>query len=469
MFRSNSYRHSFLIGWLFRCGYFLGGVYWIAAPLVLYFFRDYWWLIPFTIVLVPGLLGLYIGILAIVTHSFKFLSLAGFSLSFSCFWVFFEFLRTELFTGFPWLAAGYSLVKWPTLIQSASLFGIFWLSFLVISISSGLFVLFSNGVRPFTKTWICFAVAGFCAANFIYGNARLRFNKTVLSKDMVKIIQPNIDGLITRTTMDADAERIIKLAKLVDESDHLLYVLLPESALNFFGSEKTFSKLLQNIPEKGYLLAGGDRREGYGTMIRTWISALVFNREGLLLDKYDKTHLVPFGEYIPLKTLAPTRLHPIVSTFLNDFLDFSRGTGPKTINVANKFSFSPLICYESLFPDNIIDLHNRPDLLINFTTDMWYGNTSGPYQHFDMSVLRGVEYGMPLIRVATTGISGITDQYGRILAKLDRGKQGVLYKNIPIRSGGSTLYSICGNILILSFLICILGSIIYARNNKLLQ
>lgn len=469
IFTSPSYIASFKSGSLFGAGYFLGGLYWIASPLLLYFLQDYWWLVPFAL-FAPMLLGLYIGILAMTLHAFRFLSAAAFAICFACTWVLFEILRTELFTGFPWLAAGYSLTKWPSLIQSASLFGVFGLSFIVSSIGATIFVLLSKKSSKMSKICIACLVLVISASNIFYGHARLNSSPTTLSEHMIKIIQPNIYGLISTKSAPAGAENMIELAKPDrNEMEKLLYIVMPESALNFFSSQAVFNKLLQNLPEQSYLLVGGDRIERNGAITKAWASVFAFNNKGIITEFYDKTHLVPFGEYLPFRNFISNNLHAVVSTFLTDFVDLSAGTGPRTLNPAGIFSFSPLICYESLFPTNIIDRNNRPTLLINFTTDMWYGITSGPYQHFDMSIMRAVEYGIPLIRSATTGISGVADPYGRVLAKLELGKRGAIHHKIPIHIAQQTLFSTYGNVLPISFLICIFVFVIYIRDNKYLR
>lgn len=469
IFTSSSYISSFKNGTLFGAGYFLGGLYWIASPLLLYFLQDYWHLVPFAL-FAPMLLGLYIGILAVALHTLRFLSAAAFAICFACAWVLFEILRTKLFTGFPWLAAGYSLTKWPSLIQSASLFGVFGLSFIVSSIGAAIFVLLSKKSSKMSKICIACLVLVIATTNIFYGYIRLNANPTQLSEYAIKIIQPNIYGPIIAKSAPAGAENMIELTKHDQhEMEKLLYIVMPESALNFFSSQAVFNKLLQNIPQQSYLLIGGDRVERIGGITKAWVSVFAFNNKGTISGFYDKTHLVPFGEYLPFRSFISRNVHALVSTFLNDFVDFSPGTGPKTLNPAGIFSFSPLICYESLFPTNIIDRNSRPTLLINFTTDMWYGISSGPYQHFDMSRLRAVEYGIPLIRSATTGISGVVDPYGRVLTKLELGRRGAVQHKIPLSISQQTLFSAYGNALPITFLICIFVFVIYIRDNKYLK
>jgi apolipoprotein N-acyltransferase len=454
--RSESYKESFMMGWIFGCGYFLSGLYWIAYPLLFYFLDTFWWLAPLVILVGPCVLGLYPGLCCLVMYRLKRLNSIAFALCFICFWVFLEFLRTKLFTGFPWLVAGYSLMAWPAAIQSSSTFGLFGLSFIVLCLSIVPFALIACPNRT-KKILTCIIVTGLFIANVVYGACVLYRNPTILAEYKVKIVQPNVDGLITRANMDSTARSVIELAKINGtDSGQLLYVLLPEGTLSSFTSQ-TFAELIRtSVPEHGYLLSGGDRKEYIGGRLKAWNSIFVFDKHGQVIDMYDKTHLVPFGEYMPMRGLLPDSLHAVVA-YSGVFPDFSAGTQPRAIEVGGKFSFCPLICYESLFSNSVRDA----DLLINFTTDMWYKNSSGPYQHFDMGKLRAVEYGIPFIRGASTGISGIIDPYGRVLAHLPLGEPGVLVHDIPLRSKVTTLYARLGDSLVLTIIGFIFVAAIY--------
>ena len=143
---------------------------------------------------------------------------------------------------------------------------------------------------------------------------------------------------------------------------------------------------------------------------------------GDITAEYDKHHLVPFGEYIPYRSLLPIALKPLIQMGV----DFTPGDSAYTLHVAGLPPFSPLICYEVIFTGDVVPQNDRPQLLVNVTNDGWYGNTAGPYQHFAMARVRAIEEGLPLIRAANTGISGVVDSYGRITAMLNLGIQGML-------------------------------------------
>jgi apolipoprotein N-acyltransferase len=139
---------------------------------------------------------------------------------------------------------------------------------------------------------------------------------------------------------------------------------------------------------------------------------------------YDKAHLVPFGEYMPLGGLLPVRV-------VQGGLDFSAGPGPVSLAPAGLPAFSPLICYEVIFPGAVAAAENRPAWLVNITNDAWFGFSAGPYQHLAAARLRAVEEGLPLARAAQTGVSALMDARGRILALLDLGEGGSVSAPLP--------------------------------------
>jgi apolipoprotein N-acyltransferase len=156
-----------------------------------------------------------------------------------------------------------------------------------------------------------------------------------------------------------------------------------------------------------------------------WNSLLVIDRAGTVVAHYDKVHLVPLGEYIPFhKQLAP------VSGFIGRG-SFEVGEQRATLAVPGLPSFSPVICYEVIFPAAVTGPGERPRWLLNVTNDAWFGLSSGPYQHLASSRLRAVEEGLPMIRAANTGVSAVIDAYGRVLVSLDMMREGVIDHPLP--------------------------------------
>jgi apolipoprotein N-acyltransferase len=149
-------------------------------------------------------------------------------------------------------------------------------------------------------------------------------------------------------------------------------------------------------------------------------------------------HLVPFGEYVPLRGLLP------MNKITPGAIDFSAGPGPRTIAIPGVPPFSPLICYEAIFPGDVVDPLHRPDWLLNITNDAWYGLTSGPFQHLAIARVRAVEEGLPLVRDGNNGISAIFDPYGRVVARLDLDTVGALDASLP-QPLPATLYARIGD------------------------
>jgi apolipoprotein N-acyltransferase len=177
---------------------------------------------------------------------------------------------------------------------------------------------------------------------------------------------------------------------------------------------------------------------------------------------FDKFHLVPFGEYVPLAGILP-----IEKIAPGGGAGFSAGPGPRTLRLPGLPPVSPLICYEVIFPGNVIDPDDRPAWLLNLTNDAWYGRTSGPYQHFGMAVARAVEQGLPLVRVANTGISGVIDPWGRVTARLGLGEGGtsgaVLDAALPRALDAAPPYQRFGGPILAGLLLAGLGAGLVTR------
>ncbi len=458
LYKSKSYRKSFFIGWSFGFGYFLGGLYWISYSLLVDN-KLFGWLIPFAIIFIPLILALYIGVLGIIVHKLKPQngSTTGFAVLFVCLWTLFEIIRTNLFTGFPWLALGYSLSRSTVMLQSASIGGVFLLSFILLCSISVIFVIANSAFNKGSLKLPIIAICAFISLpiiNYIYGKYRLQNANVEFTKYHIRIVQPNISQHL-KWSAQQQYKNLLKTIALTSESlKDNNYIIWPESATSTYplNKEETRNLVKKAIPKNSYLISGGLK---YGKNLEVWNSIFVIDHEGKVVDSYDKIHLVPFGEYIPYRKFLPFSINKIT----HGLSDFSPGTTVKVIKIKDLPSFRPLICYESFFPKEILNKKSGiPKLLINFTNDAWYGNSPGPYQHLDMTILRSIEYGIPIIRAANTGISAITDPYGRYLHSLPLNKEGVIDEKIPFPIAYSTIYSINGDytlFIILFFLLII--------------
>jgi apolipoprotein N-acyltransferase len=172
------------------------------------------------------------------------------------------------------------------------------------------------------------------------------------------------------------------------------------------------------------------------------------NNQAKVTFRYHKRHLVPFGEYIPWQW-------PFLKKLTPGMVDFTPGRHGQNI-VFKDFKIAPLICYEVIFPDEVRVKSRQQDLLLNISNDAWYGNSSGPYQHYYIAQMRAVENGVPLVRAANNGISAIFDALGQVLIKTELNEITYIDAYIPHRLSHSTIYSLHSNILMMFLLISII-------------
>jgi apolipoprotein N-acyltransferase len=207
-------------------------------------------------------------------------------------------------------------------------------------------------------------------------------------------------------------------------------VIWPETAATVFldRSDDWRAYVAAAAPPGGLLITGtlrGDPPQGEPK--RYWNSLAVIDPHARIVATADKFHLVPLGEYVPLRDI----LGPFVGKLTAGAGDFSAGPGPVTVHAPGLPPFSPLICYEVIFPGAVTDPKDRPDWLLNVTNDGWFGRSPGPFQHFASARFRAVEEGLPLARAANTGITAMVDPFGRIVAALPLGTEGTLDVLLP--------------------------------------
>ena len=419
----DSIKKSFFIGWWFGFGYFIGNCYWYCCSLLLEPLK-YAWLIPFAISIIPAYLACYIGFATFFTYFLvnKYAVKNRFFVTviFSFFWIFFEYLRGIIFTGFPWNSLCYCLSFSPLLIQTVSLWGCYIFSFFILTIFTSFWVLRDKKYKMYFLYYIILILFV-----VVFGFFRLKNADVNFSAYKIRIVQPNI-SIWEKSVLSPKQ----KLNNLIDESlnniEDIKYILWPESALPDYILTYQNNGMADYIGEKigdKVLITGGIRVDEYKNKI--YNSVFVIDKSGVV-DYYDKYNLVPFGEFVPFRKILP-----FVNSIASN-LDLSRAEKRrKMIVVGNNFpTFSPNICYESIFTSSI---NRDADLIINFTNDFWFGKTSGPYQHFDALRFRALENAIPAVRVANSGISAVIDKYGRVIKKTKLGESAVLDINIPLK------------------------------------
>jgi apolipoprotein N-acyltransferase len=435
-------RTAFALGWLFGAGYFAAGLYWVSNALLVDAAR-FAWLIPFTLLGLSFGLSLFIGMATLLARilwtpgSGRILALAGA-------WTVLEWVRGVALTGFPWNPVGNVWVIWEPLLQAAAWGGVYGLSAITVFVAASFAMLSVEGRRA-----LAVPISGLAILAVLSGAGFLRLSYTpggTVPGVMLRIVQPNIDQ---RDKWRADRRaynyaRHIEMSGMPAGADAITHVIWPETATPFSVPTDTVRRRLMRraIPEGGLLITGTPRFERSGGRVSgAWNSLAVVDERTQVIDVYDKHHLVPFGEYVPFRDILPVEKVTLGS------LDFTAGSGLRTLRLPGLPPFSPLICYEAIFPGGVARRDDRPAWLLNVTNDAWFGNSAGPRQHFASARLRAVEEGLPLVRAANTGISGVIDPYGRVLHRLEIGQNGVLDSRLPLPVPVPTLVSRYGNML----------------------
>jgi apolipoprotein N-acyltransferase len=277
---------------------------------------------------------------------------------------------------------------------------------------------------------------------------------------MLRLVQPDIEQSLKWDPQERQRNLILTAdISLAPGFERVAHVLWPETATLFaLAGEPAFRReLAQLVPAGGYLITGSPRIEREPALV-AWNSLHALDAAGEIRATFDKFHLVPFGEYVPLRAILP------IDRVVPGGMDFSAGPGPIRLEIPGLPAASPLICYEIIFPGAVVPAGPRPQLLVNLTNDSWFGVSAGPYQHFAAARLRAVEEGLPLIRSAGGGISGVIDPYGRATARLDLAVAGILDTDLP-QSIPPTLYAQARTPVTLAVLILIAGLAVRRRRN----
>ena len=457
---ADSRRTAFLDGWLFGVGYFAAGLYWVANAFLVEAAR-FAWMIPAVVLGLSCALALLTGMATLVAHRLRLSGLFRICLLAAA-WAVFEWVRGWVLTGFPWNSVGTVWVAVPPVLQAAAWIGVYGLSMVTVYAAAA----FAALAAPGRLRWPA-AVSGILllAAFGAAGAIRLAAAPSGAVADVrLRIVQPNIDqrDKIRRDRRQAGLHRLV-LMSMEDAGGGATHVIWPEAAirLSMLADPRNRSLVRAAVPTDGLLLTGAVRvrRDAGGRAVAAWNSVAVVDRDGRRAGIYDKHHLVPLGEYVPLRGVLPlAKLTP-------GRIDFSAGPGPQTIDLEGLPPFSPLICYEVIFPGAVVASGERPRWLLNVTNDAWFGFSSGPYQHFAAARMRAVEEGLPLVRAANTGISAVVDAYGRVMRQLPLGERGVIDAALPKPASERTLYARFGDITAGAAAILIFGAglVMYRR------
>lgn len=437
-------KYAFYNGFAFGFGHFFAGLYWIGNSVVVEADIPNW-LGPIMVTFIAIYLSLFPGL---VSYVLKYIhrnhtvnkNLLNISINFVVLWSFSEWLRGMLFTGFPWNLMGYIWGFSDVMLQSTAIWGIYGLGVITLILSILTFFALVNRWRIISVSIVIVSVFGL----YSFGSSRLPDRIEFVEQVNLKVVQANIQqkdkwpyenwskNLVTHMDMSDD-----------NKSENVDIIIWPETAVIYSISEEPLRRDVMSsiLNEEDIILTGFPRRQRDPDQTRIFNSLIAVNKEGDIEGIYDKSHLVPFGEYIP--SFITNIMIPLgLDQMFTGGQGFSHGEGIKTLNLDGMPSVGVLICYEIIFPGQVTDPENRPDWLLNITNDAWYGESTGPYQHLLQTRVRAIEEGLPLVRSASTGISAIIDPYGRIVDQMALNKRGVIEGALPQKLSKLTLYSV---------------------------
>ena len=454
--RAGSLKRAMIIGWLFGLGQFTIGLNWIATAFTFQAAMPAWlgWV---AVVLLSLYLAIYPAMAAGLAWRFGEKNRLALVLALAGGWAITEWLRATMFTGFAWNPIGVTFADWG-FFKAARLIGTYGLSGLCVLLAGSIFLFIRQEKAAAAVIWGSAAVLAWASPDSIDPN------KVGMGKP-VRIVQPNI-GQQDKWRPGFEEEAYRRLEGLTIKGKPMQrLVFWPEAAVTDplqdgrIGAERyTENERLRATRTLGagdLLLTGGlsftssdgQRVDGATN------SVYVMEPLGRIVGRYDKAHLVPYGEYLPMRPLLSaiglSRLAP-------GDIDFADGPGPKTIELPGawgKVGFQ--LCYEIIFSGQVVDRKNRPDFIFNPSNDAWFGRW-GPPQHLAQARLRAAEEGLPVIRSTPTGISALIDADGGIINSIPWQKAGFIDSQLPY-PGKPTFFARFGNVipLVLGFILLI--------------
>jgi apolipoprotein N-acyltransferase len=472
--RAATLRRALALGWYFGLGHFVAGLNWIATAFT---YQDAMpaWLGWIAVVLLSLYLAVYPALTAGLAWRRGLLPppLAGegrgegttgrpgaaapeeegplptlsgkrervsvaFVLIFAAAWMVTEWLRATMFTGFAWNPLGVALVDTP-LSRTTAWIGTYGLSALLVLIAGGLMLAVER------RWWQALPLLGFGTATLL-ACVLIPTPDSSARGPLIRIVQPNI-GQQDKWEPQFRRRNFARLAYLTGPpTAEPRLIFWPEAAVPDYLEEEPLARarIARLLGPKDVLLTGGVALEygRGGQLLAARNSLFAMDAAGRLLGRYDKAHLVPYGEYLPMRPILSaiglSRLAP-------GDLDFWPGPAAATLTLPGFGRMGVQICYEIIFSGHVVDRRNRPDFLFNPSNDAWFG-AWGPPQHLAQARLRAIEEGLPVIRSTPTGISAVIDAEGRLISQLPWRTAGSIAARLPARQP-PTPFARYGNIL----------------------
>ena len=427
--RNKTPKNIFKLTFHFGFGYFAISLIWIVEP----FFVEPWvhgWIAPIALIALPSFLALIWALFAFLGH--YYLSSIGIVIGLSLA----EYCRLYLLTGFPWATISYTLLdtkaeKWLSILGPYGLSLFLLLTCFIIAYTLKI----RTKINIFLA--ICTIITLFFVPYFFQKQPQKNLGVSV------RLIQPNAvqEKKWSEEFAPVFFEQMIEMTAQQPKPD---VVIWPETSL-YLPYNSAFDELdrMRKAAEESILIFGALQIDPTNFLK----NSLIIENKNQETVFYDKAKLVPFGEYLPFINL---KNYFKISEQSNLFGGgFKKGKGSKLLNLPNGLKFVPLICYEAIFSNFLKPSVTNADFILQITNDAWFGKSIGPQQHLAQLRIRAIEYGLPVIRVANTGISAIIDANGKVVENLSINKAGYLDSFIPSRKD-NTIYGIFGNLIFLS-------------------
>lgn len=467
-------RAAFMRGWFFGFGMFIKGISWVGYSFSM---QDEvpTWLAPIAVFALACVLATFKGLTFLLA---KRLAVFGMTnpltmiSSFTVAWMVGELIQGYFFTGLPWLLLGSIWADWTAMLQGAALVGVYGLSIFTVLITAAPALFLVQQPTVFTR-WAPVAATGLLIVWAGFGVGRLSIAEVNVFPDFkMRLVQARV-GQREKWLSYLQEEhftnhlQLTRQKSMQGKADDIDLIIWPETAIpeNLSLRTSLMRYRASQILEPGaILLTGAPRitRNPDGSR-RIYNSLYALDENANLRAQYDKFHLVPFGEYLPFDSLLRSLG---LDQLTGGGEGFQEGIGPRTLSIANIPSFSPLICYEVIFPDRVSDWNDRPQWLLNITNDAWFGVSEGPYQHLALARMRAVEEGLAVVRVAGSGITAVIDPLGRDIARLPVGARGILDSALPMPLRDLPTLGIQKHYINMSMLLFLLALSLFTRIRK---